>query len=240
MITFKGEVRPYRKRIKHVAAASGDIDLKDDIVEAGRARIINHAAVINETTQYSELQLGVFSGPHFYSYEQNILPNADDIIWTSDEYQITDIEVFGARLKSVTSGDIIIMYIAGYEGDLGLSEIEVVTETAMPRAEEEKRLKIKPHILYFVPLVGLHAAIQTARSLWAAQYNDPDAALVMPDEMRNIFSGWFKTPTDKVMSAIKNISDTWSDPGDPSFLKSFSWPPLLEIMIRALYGLKGS
>jgi len=59
MITFKGEVRPYRKRIKNTVSASGDIDLKDDIVLAGRARIIQHAAVINETSQYSELMFGV-------------------------------------------------------------------------------------------------------------------------------------------------------------------------------------
>ena len=108
-----GRIR--RKPLRFASAGVATEYINDDIVRPGWAQLITRIAIENETTAFTSLRIGVWDGANFHLLEEQKNPVVDTLYWTTDHIYLSEGENLRIELKGCASGDVVKLYIDGFE-----------------------------------------------------------------------------------------------------------------------------
>jgi len=246
MLTFKGGASLYRKRLKATSAGEATLNIEDDIVLEGKAKVYQRISVENRTSAYTRLVIGVMSAGLFHRHEEHDNPSANDIYWTSDDINVKQGENLRIQLSGTTSGDEIYIYAEGIWGKPGdptapieYPEEKKAREEKEKEIKERKRMEIEPHQLYWFPRENLNAIIHYIKQAWRNQTEENKTDQEMPAEIEEMLKSLFNEITEEITYHIEHLKSLWKDPGDPTLYRTFTMPPAIETEIRTLYSLIG-
>lgn len=103
-------------------AADGSNDLQTDRVPSGFLSCIQHVAVENETTAYTDLRVMKARPGREFLLEEEDLPQAATLYWMADDFYLTEGQYVLVRLTGCTAGDKLRVYITGWMQDVGGGE----------------------------------------------------------------------------------------------------------------------
>ncbi|KKM82644.1 hypothetical protein LCGC14_1317560 [marine sediment metagenome] len=109
-------IYPFREKVVILSADAGTNYL--DHVQIRQRRIFHydHITVENETSDYTKLLLGVLSEDEMHKYEEQHSPRKGILYpWhPRKDVTVLENETLRAELQGCTSGDTLVMYVAGW------------------------------------------------------------------------------------------------------------------------------
>lgn len=107
---------PFRRRILATGSSTGINNLDDDKVNAYRVYTYKRIVVINRTSAFTRLLLGVMSGGVFHTYEEQQNPLAATLYPFEPRggMDVTEGEHVRARCTGVTEGDELVLFVSGH------------------------------------------------------------------------------------------------------------------------------
>lgn len=109
----KSERLIYDRKIIESAAA-GTNNLRTNKVKPGRIQKVRIVVVENKTSAYTKLRVGIFDNGVFYGYFEEMNPQADELVFVTDEMVLREGQQIQAELQGCTAGDSLEMYTHGH------------------------------------------------------------------------------------------------------------------------------
>lgn len=109
-------VFPFRDRVRIELAASGANNLDEEETRSFRSYHYERVAVINETTDYTKLQIGVVRRDEFHPYFELHDPKAAILYpWEPEgDLEVVEGEFIRAAGTGLTTNDVFVMYVSGW------------------------------------------------------------------------------------------------------------------------------
>ena len=109
-----GKMHRYRKILELTKAGTGAENIDDDPVEQGKLLTLESVAVEDETTTLDYIRIGKVSAARFHLWEEQLNPDAAELVFTNDEHKISEGEHFRCKVSGGAASDKIRVYLSGY------------------------------------------------------------------------------------------------------------------------------
>lgn len=113
--TFGGKVIPYEQEWYDKAASSGTNEHDFSRVDAGRIRVITHAALYNDTSACTFIYIKHRKGYTFPVDEGEVAPLTGEVVRFAGQIILGPEQHMRASFEGCTSGDDIYAIVNGYE-----------------------------------------------------------------------------------------------------------------------------
>jgi hypothetical protein len=100
--------------ILSVDAVAGSNDLESERVESGWEWCVQHLAVENETSNFTDFRVLKERAGSEYLLEEQDSPLADVLYWSGEEYYLSDGQRLVVRFTGCTAGDRLRVYLSGW------------------------------------------------------------------------------------------------------------------------------
>jgi len=102
-------------RLITISDGSNTLNIDYDQVKSGFVQKIQRVCVENETSDYTRLRIGVLSGGIFHPLQEQHVPEADKLYWSSGDFYLAEGDNLRVELTGTTTSDRIAVYISGFE-----------------------------------------------------------------------------------------------------------------------------
>lgn len=104
---------PFRLTLSKKAAA-GTNDLAQGRIQDGRLYCIQHVAIENQTSAYTNLRIFTSGGAGEFLLEEEYSPQAATLYWMTDDVYVPENQYLVCRLTGCTADDVLKAYITGW------------------------------------------------------------------------------------------------------------------------------
>ena len=102
-------------RLISVSDGTATINIDHDIVESGFLQKLTRVCVINETSDYTKLRIGIITSGIFHPHEEQYSPSAGKLYWSAAPFFLAEGDQLRIEFTDTTNADRLVAYLEQFE-----------------------------------------------------------------------------------------------------------------------------